>query len=80
MFAGDRKRRAVEKFLKPIKITLPHQQGQRVRPILGVEWKTPSQVMFTPRSQDEEMAGGISERRNEISVEVSEYWTMRTPQ
>lgn len=71
MFVGDRHRRAIEKFLKPIKVTLLHQQGKRVRPILGVEWKTPSQVMFVLRNQDEEMSGRTRESRNaEISVQV----------
>ena len=76
MFAGDRHRRAIEKFLKPIKIILLHQ-SQRVRPILGVEWKTPAQVMFTLKGQDEEMSGGTPEGRNkEISVQVSERYSM----
>ena len=80
MFVGDRQRRAIERFLKPIKVTLVHHQGQRVRPILGVEWRTPSQVMFVPNRQDEEMSGGIPEGRNrEISVQVSDY-TPRTSQ
>ena len=71
MFVGDRHRRTIEKFLKPIKVTLRHQQDKRVRPILGIEWKTPSQVMFVLRNQDEDMSGGMRERRNEeISVEV----------
>jgi len=79
MFAGDRYRRAIEKFLKPIKVTLLHQKGQRVRPILGVEWKPASQVMFRRKGQDEEMSGGTPEGQNEeISVEVSEYYTART--
>jgi len=76
MFVGDRHRRTIERFLKPIKVTLLHQQGQRVRPILGVEWKTPSQVMFVLRNQDQEMLGATPERRNEeISVQVNKYYT-----
>jgi hypothetical protein len=72
MFAGNHQRRAIEKFLKPIKVTLLlHQQGQGARPILGVEWKTPSQVMFVLKRQDVEMSGGIPEGPNdEISVQV----------
>lgn len=74
MFVGDHQRRAIEKFLKPIKVTILHHQGQRVRPILGVEWKTPSQVMFVLKSQDEEMLDGTPERRDQaISVQVSDY-------
>ena len=78
MFVGDRHRRTIEKFLKPIKVTLRHQQDKRVRPILGIEWKTPSQVMFVLRNQDEDMSGGMRERRNEeISVQVNEPCTAR---
>ena len=80
MFVGDRQRRTIEKFLKPLKVTLLHRQSQRVCPILGVEWKTPSQVMFVLKSQDEEMADGTPENRDkEISVQVSDY-TVKTLQ
>lgn len=78
MFVGDRQRRTIEKFLKPIKVTLRHQQDKRLRPILGVEWKTPSQVMFVLRNQDEDMSGGMRGGRNEeISVQVNEHCTAR---
>jgi hypothetical protein len=81
MFIGDRHRRAIEKFLKPLKVTLLHRQDQRARPILGVEWKTPSQVMFVLKNQDAEMSGGMPEGRNEeISVQVNEYCTARSLQ